>query len=87
MLKIVVKWTYAYGMRPHATKTKPMMSLHGDKSRITTEALAKDQYDAVKHPLLHEPVKFVSQQVSLGAAVTPTTQGHEIRRPNGPEAC
>ena len=45
VLDTVVKWTFAYGMRPHATKTKFMMALHGDGSRIATEALAKEKYD------------------------------------------
>ena len=67
-------------MRPHATKTKFMMVLNGDKSRITTEALAKENYTSVRHPLLDEPVEFVKHQVSLGTMVTPTTQGPEIRR-------
>ena len=79
-LEIVVKWTYAYGMRPHATRTKLMMALNGDKPRITTEELARENYTSVRHPLLDEPVELVEHQVTLGTMVTPTTQGPEIRR-------
>ena len=37
LLDIVVKWTFAYGMRPHGKKTKIMILLTGTNSRNTAE--------------------------------------------------
>ena len=76
----VVKWTYAYGMRPRATKTKFMMVLDGDKSRITAAALAKEGFTCVLRPFSEEPGEFVKAQAPLGARVTPAAQGPEMRR-------
>ena len=56
------------------------MVLNGDKSRITAEALAKEEFTKVHHPLLDEPAEFVKAQASLGATVTPTARGPEARR-------
>ena len=79
-IEVVVKWTHAYGMRPHAAKTKLMLILHGDKSRITNEALAKQQYGSVQHPLLDEPARFVRQLVTLGTVITqPRKQGLNLK--------
>ena len=56
-----------------------MMVFNGEQSRVTTEALAKQQHKCVRRPLLAEPMEFVKQQASLGTAVTPAAQGPEMR--------
>ena len=80
VLDIVVKWTFAYGMRPHAKKTKIMTLITGNNSRNTSEQLAREGYTHVKHHALQDPVEIVRAQVALGTMITTSTQGPEIRR-------
>ena len=62
----MVKWTFAYGMRPHAKKTKIMTLITGNNSRNTSEQLAREGFTHAKHHALEDPVEIVRAQAGLG---------------------